>query len=197
MMNSRSINERYGRTVWGIALAAVTAMAAVGCKFLDPTEVNNPATTEDDLAEAKNPTASLIPGLRAMFARTVSRAYFAEVISDNYSIHGTGINKTYDTPTEITEELLGSMYNFPQELRSLAAFVLNDIVPEDDSPDPADVQEARYYHGMAYLMLGEWFVAVPVEVDGTPVPSATLIQTAITELVAAGTSGTFGLEAVF
>ena len=176
MMSSRSIIERYGRTVWGIALATVTAMAAVGCKFLDPTEVNNPATTEDDLAEAKNPTASLIPGLRAMFARTVSRAYFAEVISDNYSIHGTGINKTYDTPTEITEELLGSMYDFPQELRSLAAFVLNDIVPLDDNPDAADVQEARYYHGMAYLMLGEWFVAVPVEVDGTPVPSATLIQ---------------------
>ena len=194
MMSSRSIIERYGRTVWGIALATVTATAAVGCKFMDPTEVNNPATTEDDLAEAKNPTASLIPGLRAMFARTVSRAFFAEVISDNYSIHGTGINKTYDTPTEITEELLGSMYDFPQELRSLAAFVLNDIVPLDDNPDAADVQEARYYHGMAYLMLGEWFVAVPVEVDGTPVPSATLIQTAITELEAAGTGGTFGLE---
>jgi len=110
-------------------------------------------------------------------------------VSDNYSIHGTGINKTNDFPEQITPDLIGGVYSQVQELRALAEFVLNDIAPDDSTATADDLQEVRYYLGMAFLMLGERFAAVPVVVDGNPVPSAGLIQTAITELNAALTVG--------
>jgi tetratricopeptide (TPR) repeat protein len=162
----------------------VTAGVLASCSFLDPTEVENPATTADDLANAENPTASLLPGLRAQLASAINPV-IPEVVSDNYSIHGTGINKTNDFPSEITPDLIGGVYENVQELRALAEFVLNDIAPDDSTASSDDLQEARFYLGMAFLLLGERFVAAPVEVDGTPVPSAGLIQRAITELNAA------------
>ena len=65
--------------------------------------MNNPTTTDDDLAQATNPTEALMPGLRAQFARMINAYVVAtSVISDNYSIHGTGIVVDMDEPHEVT-----------------------------------------------------------------------------------------------
>lgn len=188
----KTIHSYVGRRVWGAIAAAALGATAAGCGFLDPTEVNNPATTIDDLAEAANPTASMVPGLRAQFAQAINPT-IPEVVSDNYSIHGTGINKTNDFPADITTDLIGGVYQNIQQLRALATFVIDDIIPNDDDPNPDHVQEIRYYLGMAFLLLGERFAGAPIEVDGTPLSSDALITRAITELQAAGTGGAFGL----
>jgi len=179
-----TISRKYWlRVGWTVAVAATFSL--VGCDFLDPTEVDNPATTDDDLAQAEEPTAALLPGLRAQFALALDPVD-PEVISDNYQIRGTGINKILDEPRRVTPDLLGARaYGNLQELRSLADFVLDEIAPDDTTATSEQLQEARYYRGMAYLLLGERFSAVPLEVDGTPVASAQLIQSAITELQAA------------
>jgi len=179
-----TISRKYWlRVGWTVAVVATFGLA--GCDFLDPTEVNNPATTDEDLAQAEQPTAALLPGLRAQFARALDPVD-PEVISDNYEIRGTGINKILDEPRRVTPDLIGARaYGNLQELRSLADFVIDVIAAEDTTATPEQLQEARYYRGMAYLLLGERFSAVPLEVDGTPVASAQLYQLAITELQAA------------
>ena len=76
----------------GAALALLAVLAAGACDAIDPTRVNNPTTTDDDLASAGTPTAALMPGLRAQFARMINAYVVATaVIGDDYSIHGTGI----------------------------------------------------------------------------------------------------------
>lgn len=164
------------RTALGIAMFAV-----IGCDFLDPTEVDNPATTTDDLEAAEEPTSALLPGLRAQFARALNTT-IPEVVSDNYSVHGTGINKTFDRPRSVVPSIVGGVYTLAQELHATAKFVLNDIVPGDATASDADVQEARYYLGISFLLLGERFTAVPTEENGAAVPSAALVQSAIDEL---------------
>lgn len=194
-MNIKTTSRHVARgAILGSLLIAVSTIA--GCDFLDPTDVENPRTTEEDLASAANPTASLMPGLRAQMARLVgSASVLAEVVSDNYSIHGTGLDKTYDTPSTITPSIVNStssvtgLYWNAQELKALAAFILEDIAPNDETATADDIAEAHYYRGYAYLMLGENFSAAPVEEDGTPIPADQLLDLAIADLEQAGAFG--------
>ncbi len=190
------------KRAFGVLIVAVLVLAPTACDFLDPTEVENPRTTDEDLAEALEPTRSLLPGLRAQFARLVeSTVVLTEVISDNYSIHGTGLNSAYDFPRDLRPQIVNStgsvtgLYWNAQELRALADFVLDDIAPQDDRATPAQIAEARYYRGMAFLYLGENMVGAPVETDAAAVEPASLLQRAIDELgQATGESG-IGLAA--
>ncbi len=192
-----------------VVRAGVTVSLAVtlaGCDFLDPTDVDNPSTTDDDLAAAQNPAKALLPGLRALFANAVSATtVLTEVVSDNYSIHGTGLNDIYDDPRSIipddvnsTGGRTGSYWNL-QELRALANFVLDDIVPNDATAEPDDVQEAQYYRGMAFVMLAENYSGAPLEADGALIAPAALLAQAVANLEAARTTapgGTFDLPSV-
>lgn len=178
----------------GIAASALAVLAALSaCDAIDPTRINNPTTTDDDLAGANNPTAALLPGLRAQFARMIN-AYVsaAAVVSDNYSIHGTGINQDMDDPSAITPDLVNGtgtassgVYWSVQSLRALSDFVLNDIVPTDPNPPPGLVAEASYYRGMAYLTMGEVFSYAPHEEDGAALPATDALSKAIQDLSAA------------
>ena len=170
-------------------LALLVTFAVAGCDFLDPTQVENPLTTGDDLAQAEQPVQALLPGLRAQFARMVgSQIVISEVVSDNYSVHGTGISGVWDDPRTIqptdvnsTSYVQGIYWN-TQELRALADFILDDIAPGDETATNAQLAEAHYYRGMAYVTQGENFTYVPTEEDGTPRPASELLQRGITNL---------------
>lgn len=181
--------------------AALLAVLAVGlgstaCDFLDPTDVENPRTTDDDLAKAEEPTAALLPGLEAQFARLLEATVVAtECASDNYQINGTGIDNSWDFPGDIsplvansTGRVTGAYWN-AQELKALSSFVIDDIVPGDDTATPGDIAWAYYYRGMAYLHLGENFTYAPDEVDGTPIPATELLDRAVTNLSQASSGG--------
>jgi len=178
-----------GRTV-AAALFAVLAVAA--CDAIDPTQVSNPTTTDDDLAQATDPTAALLPGLRAQFARMINAYVVAtEVISDNYSVHGTGLNQTMDEPGTVTPDIFNGtgtsasgVYWNVQELRALADFVIDEIAPNDPGAPPALVAEAHYYRGMAFLTMGEVFSNVPHEEDGQTQGADVALTRAISDLQA-------------
>lgn len=184
-------------------LLLALALTSSACDFLDPTAVNNPRTTDQDLAEAQDPTASLLPGLRAQFAQLVGAAVvLTEVISDNYSIHGTGLNSAYDFPADIRPQTVNStggatgLYWNAQELRALADFLIDDIIPEDEGATAEQIGEAHYYRGMAFVYLADNMVGAPVEKDGAAVTPAALWGLATTDLqAAAGAGGMFGVAA--
>lgn len=175
----------------GLAATALVVMGALSaCDAIDPTQINNPTTTDGDLAGASDPTAALLPGLRAQFAR-MTNAYVsvAEVVSDNYSIHGTGINKDMDDPSAVTPDLVNGTgdaasgaYWSAQSLKALSDFVLDDIVPTDPDPAAALVGEAHYYRGMAYLAMGELFSYAPHVEDGPAQPASAALELAIQAL---------------
>ncbi len=200
--------RRFSESPWArrcaTALLALSLAGAQGCDFLDPTEVENPRTTEEDLAQAQEPTKALLPGLRAQFARALNALVtVAEVVSDNYSIQGTGIAKDFDEPAAVSPTLMngtgvtGPYWNL-QELRALSEFVIDDIIPGDTTAEPADLAEAAYYRGMAYLMLAENFTGAPLERDEPALPRTELLAIAVSALqasLAASASGDFALPA--
>ena len=186
-----------GRGANKAVLVLLAVLAAGACDAIDPTKVNNPTTTDDDLADAKNPTEALMPGLRAQFARMINAYVVAtSVISDDYSIHGTGIVVDMDEPHLVTPDLVNSTgtsangaYWNVQELRALGDFVIDVIIPNDPNPDPAHVAEAHYYRGMAYLTLGEIFSHAPHEEDGQAQPASAALGKAVTDLQSATAFG--------
>ena len=196
-MNTQRTSRKAGR--WAVTLLVAGSLGVTGCDFLDPTSVENPRTTADDLARAEEPTRALLPGLRAQFARLIGASVVvSEVVSDNYSIHGTGLFKEWDSPREVTPFVANSTgtatgnYWNAQELRALASFVIDDIAPNDEAAEAADVAEAHYYRGMAYLILAENFSFVPLERNQPPVPGSELLSRAVSDL----TAGTAALDPV-
>lgn len=197
LINDLRLPGRGARWILAVALS----VALVGCDFLDPTNVENPLTTTDDLARATEPTRALLPGIRAQFARALNGTIvLTEVVSDNYSIHGTGLNGEYDFPRNVVPNIVNAtatstgLYWNLQELRALATFVIETIAPDDETATSAQLAEVRYFRGMAFLLLGENFSAAPLEVDGASVPASDLLQRAaadFTEALTLAGSGPF------
>jgi len=182
----------------GFAFLALLALGlgSTACDFLDPTNVENPRTTDDDLVQAEEPTASLLPGLEAQFARMLNATVVATACaSDNYQINGTGIDNSWDSPEDITPQVANStgdatgVYWNAQELKALADFVIDDIIPGDATATPEDIAWAYYYRGMGYLFLGENFSYAPLEEDGTPVSASQILAQAEENLTQAVSGG--------
>ena len=179
-------------------IAAVFALGIVfslaGCDFLDPTNVDNPQTTEEELLADDQPASALLPGVRAQFARALNAVVVTSAFgSDSYSIQGTGVGGTdLDYPRDINSQTnavsstgaLGAYWNL-QELRALADYLLDVVVPLDSTATDDLLAETRYYRGMAFLMQGENFVGLPVEVDGEPVPAGQLLERAAADFTQA------------
>lgn len=174
-------------------LVLAGALTLAGCDVLDPTQVENPRTTDDDLAQAERPTAALLDGLRAQFARAISATVVTtEFASDNFSIHGTGLGgNDLDFPENLAPNVgilnttaQDGLYWNTQELRAQGDFLLEEIAPEDENATAAQIAEAHYFRGMAFLLQGENFVALPTAEDEEPVPAATLLSNAQSDFTA-------------
>ncbi|HUG39267.1 MAG TPA: hypothetical protein VMM12_02220 [Longimicrobiales bacterium] len=183
------------------ALAAAALLSAAGCEFLDPTQVDNPQTTAEDLARADRPTEALLPGLRAQFARALRAVVtISENVSDNYSIHGTGLLKELDEPRAVLPPIINAtggagIYWNLQELRALGIFVIDDIIPADPTATGEQRAEALFYRGMAFLMFAENFVAAPLERDAEPVAGEDLLQLGIADFEASLAAAPAGVRA--
>lgn len=178
--------RRRARTAGALVLFGLATGVAPGCDFLDPTEIDNPQTEFEDLTGSDQPTSVLLSGLRGQFARSLGALVVtADNVSDNYSIQSTGLSKEVDDPFLINPSvgLINAtggtgLYSNLQELRALSGFVLDSVAPNDTTATAGQIAEAHFYRGMALLMQGENFVAVPVEEDGAPVVAAELLMRA-------------------
>ena len=188
-MRSHRFN-RSGRTALG---AAVAVLLTTGCDFLDPTNVTNPNTTTADLAEAAEPTAALMPGVKAQMARAVRAVVqTTALVSDDYEIAFTNVGPELSDPYAVqpdgasynSTDAIGAYWN-TQELRALADFVIDTNAPGDDTATDEQLAEAHYYRGMAFLMQGENFIAVPTAPDTAPTPWGELLGLAASDFTAA------------
>jgi hypothetical protein len=163
-----------------------------GCELFDPTNVRNPQTTEESLKEgATGATTPFLLGVQFRYSDAVEDiAYFTDTASDNYDNVSTFISPQADFPRNINPRdvtLSGGdgPYFEVQELRALADFVLNTVIPNDPTATNQQKAEATFYRGMANLIAAENYAAVPVEEDGPAVTGAQLVQLAISDFNAA------------
>ena len=132
---------RFNRLMRTAVTAVATVVLVSGCDFLDPTDVTNPSTTTEDLANAAAPTAALLPGVRAQMARALRAVVqTTALVTDDFEIAFTNVGPELSDPYELSPD--GPSYNTTggigaywntQELRALADFVIDTIAPEDET----------------------------------------------------------------
>jgi hypothetical protein len=169
------------------------ALSISACDFLDPTEVRNPQTTEESLRQGG--TGATVPFLNGVVQRYADAmeeiAYFTDVVSDNYDNIATFISPAADFPSQIVPQDLTlngadeGPYHDVQELRALADFVLNSVIPNDAQATAEQTAEATFYRGMGYLLAAENFNGVPIADDGPRKTPEELTQLAIDDFNAA------------
>ena len=164
-------------------------LALTSCDLLDPTEVNNPAITEEKLFDdATGGAEPLLTGLEFAFSDALGRtAIFTEVVSDNYENTSTFISTQLDFPRAITpnDQYLGDdreIYFKLQTLHSLADFGLKIVLPQDAEATDVDVARTKFFKAMAIIMLCENFQAFPLEEEKASITSEEAILIAIQNL---------------
>ena len=168
----------FNRLMRTAVTAAATVVLVSGCDFLDPTDVTNPNTTTEDLANAAAPTTALLPGVRAQMARAVRAVVqTTALVTDDFEIAFTNVGPELSDPYQLSPDgpssnstgAIGAYWN-TQELRALADFVIDTIAPTDETATDEQLAEAHFYRGMAYLLQGENFVAAARVPDQAPTP---------------------------
>lgn len=179
------------RVVWVLSAAAITATA---CDILDPTDVRNPQTTEESLQQGATGAAGpFVTGVQERYSDAIEDlSYYTDVVSDNYDNVATFISPQTDLPASIVPADLtlnggGGPFFEMQELRALANFALDSVLPNDPTSTPEQEADVWFYRGMASLLAAEDFVAVPVEENGPAVPGEQLLQLAIADFKKAQT----------
>ncbi len=175
--------KKYSWTAVGVTM--VFGFAA--CDFIDPTKVENPQTTDENLREnGKGATTPFLVGVQERFSDAVEDLItFTDPVSDNYDNTSTFISPQADFPADIRPDDLtldgniGSPFFETQELRALVEFALQEVVPND--PDATNEQRAEllFYRGMASLLLAENFAGAPIEENGRALTPAEHIQLTI------------------
>lgn len=190
--------------LWSRAVIIVLLVWAISaCDLLDPTSVENPQTTDESLKEnATGAAAPFLNGLHFRYSDAVEDLIiFTDVVSDNYDNVSTFTSPLIDNPRAIMASDLtlnhetSGLYFEIQELRALADFAINSVIPNDANATDEQRAEALFYRGMANLLSAENFAAVPVEENGAAVPAEALIGLAIDDFKKALTvSGHAGFE---
>ncbi|MBN1301857.1 MAG: hypothetical protein JW995_11640 [Melioribacteraceae bacterium] len=187
-----------------IPLLFMFALLFAACELIDPTDVENPAITEEKLfADATGGAEPLVTGLEFAFSDAVVRSVvFLEAVSDNYDNISTYVSTVLDKPRNITpnDQYLGDsreIYFKLQILRSLADFGLSTVLPADANSTTFHEAQALFYKGMAILMLSENFLAFPLVEDGPMVRAENAVKEAIEvleESYSISPSGDHGLK---
>jgi hypothetical protein len=164
------------------ALMILLVISMVACDLVDPSKVNNPAITSDNLLE--NPvggTTSLVTGMRRYFSNSIGvSSFIGDLVSDNLDNRTSFYDNTLSYPRTISGNSFtyGGTYENALQLNALADFGIASILPGDIFASNDQKAEVYFYKGMALLILGENFTNFPIVEKGPAVTAQQALQAA-------------------
>jgi len=151
------------------------------CDYIDPTDVRNPNVTDEVYINTPNATSPWLNGMKRQLALVLNQTVvLGELTSDNYFNNRTLSNKVFDLPQiEFIDVDVDAMQSQLQRLREMAEFGINEVVPNDENSTEDQLAEMTYLRGIAYLLMGEYFVGLPADANGTIISSTRLVELSI------------------
>jgi tetratricopeptide (TPR) repeat protein len=155
-----------------------------GCDLLDTTNVENPDVTQETALQNPDPLERWVNGMDKQMAITLNEVLeMSSTATDNYVNTETFFNQNADAlDFRITDDDIDEMFFALNDLRESAKFGKSTVVPADESPSPANRAELDFYHGVAHLMLGEYFRMAPRDSAAAPAEPSVHYDRAITLL---------------
>lgn len=168
------------------AILAFMIAALPACDLVDPSKIENPNITADNLlANPNGGTTALVTGLRRYLNQTIGEsALIGDMVSDNLdnrtsfyanelSFPRTIIPKTFTYP---------AMYLGAQRMKAMADFGLSTIIPNDVLATNDQKAEVHFHRGLALIILGENFTNFPIVEKGPAVTAREALQEAVRSL---------------
>ncbi|MBC7922899.1 MAG: hypothetical protein H7Z75_17620 [Ferruginibacter sp.] len=146
-------------------------------------KVENPNVTEDVFLDSFGSMNAWLRGTERQFATTLNAVIeFTELASDNYFNNRTLSSKVFDIPTILdTDPDVNTIQSRIHTLRAQAEYGLSVVATRDARTTDAQRAELHFYKGLAHLLAGELFVALPAERLGRPLPPGEHLNAAIAE----------------
>lgn len=147
---------------------ASLALSVTSCELLQPDDIINPNVDEETFLETPNAMTTWVNGANRSFASIIgSYAELTEILSDNYFNNYTQSSKVFDFPTILyTDQDVTNLQRYVGTLRETADQGLNVVAQADHTTTEAQRFNLYYIKGYAYLLAGEYFLALPVENGG-------------------------------
>lgn len=166
-------------------LILLSVLSFGACELVDPSQVENPSITEDNLlANATGGATALVTGLRRDFAVSFGNvAFIGDLVSDNLDNRTSFYENALDRPRTITPKSFsyGDTYTVMLRVNALADFGMSIIIPNDRIATSEQIAEVRFYKALALLILSENYSFFPIVDRGQPMAARDAIQLAIGE----------------
>lgn len=176
---------RFRTSPLAVALAGALALTGVtGCDLVDPTQVDNPALTDDAILNTPRPLTGFLAGLDRQVSLAMNELVpIAEIGSDNYENTQTFFNSSFDNlDIRFQDTDVNALLFALSRLRELSLYGQTTVLAADEDATQNQEAELYFYQAVADLYLGQVFVAAPLEANGTPAEPEALIQSAIDAL---------------
>ncbi len=190
-MNKLKIGLKLQLRMSLIWLALCSAMLWGACQT-NPTEVINPTITDEALRTFPGGSANqVLQGVRNQFSAMIANvALYSAYVSDDYVNISTFLSPIADNPRNINADdiSLPASYSSAQTLRAQAEFAISQI-PLDRTLNETQranaIAQARFFRGMALMVLAENFANIPLTEGGPGLTSSQVMQQAVSDFLAA------------
>lgn len=143
-------------------------IGASACELLQPDSIINPNVDEDTFLSSSNAMQSWVNGTNKSFATSISSyVELTELLSDNYFNNYTESSKVFDIPRILyTDVDVTNLQRYIGTFRESANYGINKVASADKGTTQENLFNLYYIKGYSYLLAGEYFLALPVEVGG-------------------------------
>jgi tetratricopeptide (TPR) repeat protein len=152
------------------------------CELLQPDGIINPNVGEEDFLKSPNAMQSWVNGANKSFATSISSYIeLTEILSDNYFNNYTQSSKVFDIPRILhTDVDVTNLQRYVGTFRELANYGINKVAQADAKTTKEHLFNLYYIKGYSFLLAGEYFVGLPIEVGGEVKDWKTNLNLAIT-----------------
>ena len=138
------------------------------CDLMSPEEIINPNVDEDAFLNSDNPMETWVNGAEKEFAIHISDfVELMEILSDNYFNNYTRSSKVFDIPQLLyTDADVTNLQRYVGKLREMADYGLDIVAKADKNTTQQDRFHLLYIKAYAFILAGDFFRALPVDVGG-------------------------------
>ena len=138
------------------------------CDLVSPEEIINPNVDEDAFLNSDNPMETWVNGTEKEFAIHISDfVELMEILSDNYFNNYTRSSKVFDIPQLLyTDADVTNLQRYVGTLREMADYGLDIVAKADKNTTQQDRFHLLYIKAYAFILAGDFFRALPIDVGG-------------------------------
>jgi len=160
---------------------ALSMLCFSSCDLIEPGDITNPNVSEDDFLNAGNAMQTWVNGTEKEFAVSIGEyCQLMEILSDNYFNNYSRSSNVFDTPTLLpTDDDIRRLQRYIGNMRESANYGFNTVAQYDRNFTDSQKYTLLYIKAYSFILAGEYFTGLPMEVGGEAKPWNEHLQTAL------------------